>query len=140
MSRSSWGQSATEQKLTQIEKDFWEGWKTHNNESFKKYLASEAIDLSADGVATADELVKAIGSTDCSVNAYAIDGPKFLWVDKNTAVIRYHATQDATCSGHKLPDAVWASTVWANKDGSWKAIFHQESPVAPAMASPQKND
>jgi hypothetical protein len=136
----SQAQSGTEQKLTQMEKELWEGWKMHNADAFKTYMTADAVDVNAEGVTNKDEVVKEIASTDCTVNAYAMENPKFLWVDKNTVVMQYHATQDATCAGHKIPDAVWASSVWANKGGSWKTVFHQESPATPSMTPPEKKD
>ncbi len=134
----SQAQSATEQKLPQMEKELWEGWKMHNADAFTKYLTSDFLNVSADGVAGRDETVKGIASTECTVNTYVLGDTKFVWVDKNTVVMQYHATQDATCGGHKLPDAVWASSLWANKGGSWKAVFHQESPAS--TVAPEKKD
>jgi hypothetical protein len=120
------GNSATEQKLTQLEKDLWEGWKTHNVEPFKKSM-NDAIDVAGSGIANADQVAKEIGSTECTINGYSIDSPTFKWIDKNITLMAYHATQDATCGTERLPGAVWASSLWVKKGGEWKSVFHQET-------------
>ena len=122
------GNSATEQKLNQMEKDLWEGWKTHSTEPFKKSM-SDAIDVSGGGIASSDQIQKEIASAECTVNSYSIDDPTFKWIDKKTALLAYHATQDATCGNEKLPPAVWASSLWVNKGGTWTSVFHQETPA-----------
>jgi hypothetical protein len=123
------GNSATEQKLTQMEKDLWEAWKTHNVEPFKKNM-NDGIDVGSGGIINAEAMIKEIGSTECTINGYAVDSPTFRWIDKNTALMTYHATQDGTCGTEKLPGAVWASSLWVKKGRDWRAAFHQETPAA----------
>lgn len=123
------GNSATEEKLGQMEKDLWEAWKTHNVEPFKKSM-SDALDVGSGGIVGTDQMIKEIASTECTVNGYALDKPTFKWLDNNTALVAYHATQDATCGTEKLPPAFWASSIWVKKGGEWKSVFHQETPAA----------
>ncbi|HEX4343161.1 MAG TPA: nuclear transport factor 2 family protein [Verrucomicrobiae bacterium] len=125
----AFGQTSTEQTLTQTEKGLWEGWKTHNAEPFKKVMSDGIADLGADGIQTGDQLLKNMASTDCTVSSYSMDTPTFKWIDKNTVLMVYRASQDATCNGEKVPPAVWASTLWAKKGADWKAMFHQETPT-----------
>lgn len=122
------GNSATEEKLGQMEKDLWEAWKTHNVDPFKKSM-SDALDVGSGGIMSTDQMIKEIASTECTVNGYALDKPTFKWLDKNTALMAYHATQDGTCGSEKLPAAVWASSIWVKKGGEWKSVFHQETPA-----------
>jgi hypothetical protein len=120
------GNSATEQNLTQIEKGLWEAWKVHDVEPFKKVMG-DALDIGMEGIRTGDQLLKEIGSTQCTVTSYSLDTPTFKWIDKNTVLLAYRANQDATCGGDKLPGTVWASSLWVKKGGDWKSVFHQET-------------
>jgi hypothetical protein len=120
------GDPATEQNLTQTEKGLWEAWKNHDVEPFKKTM-SDGLDVGMGGIRTADQLLKDMGSTECTVTSYSLDTPTFKWIDKNTVLMVYRASQDATCGNQKVPPVVWASSLWAKKNGSWKAMFHQET-------------
>lgn len=54
-------------------------------------------------------------------------GFSYLWLDKDTVLMTYTATQDATCSGKKQTGKVIASSLWQKKDGKWVSPFHQET-------------
>ena len=118
--------SATEQNLTQTEKGLWEAWKNHDVEPFKKVMA-DGIDVGTGGIRTGDQVIKEMGSTQCTVTSYSLDTPTFKWIDKDTVLMTYRASQDATCNNEKAPPVVWASSLWVKKNGNWKAIFHQET-------------
>jgi hypothetical protein len=120
--------SAVEQNLTQTEKGLWEAWKARDVEPFKKVMA-DGVDVGGGGVRSGDQVIKDIGSTQCTVTSYSLDPPTFKWIDKNTVLMAYRASQDATCGGDKVPEAVWASSLWVKKNGGWKAVFHQETPA-----------
>ena len=120
------GDAATEQNLMQTEKGLWEGWKNHDTAPFKKVM-DDGVDVGAGGIRTGDQLLKDMGSTQCTVTSYSLDTPTFKWIDKNTVLVVYRASQDAICGEQKLPPSVWASSLWVKKGGSWKAMFHQET-------------
>jgi hypothetical protein len=128
----------SEEKIVQIEKDLWEGWKNHDLAPFKKVIPPESIDVTAEGIMGADEMLKTIGSSECTVNSYSIEGAKVTWLNKTTALLTYKGNQDAICGGQKAPAAVWASSIWVNQKGEWKNVFHQETPAAPAMPAMDK--
>lgn len=121
--------SATEDKIVQMEKDLWEAWKTHNADPFKNNMSDKSVDVGAEGVMGKEDAVKMIAGSDCQVTSYSISDTKVTWLDKNTALLTYKGTQDATCGGHKVPDAVWASSIWTKEGSQWKAAFHQETPA-----------
>jgi hypothetical protein len=120
------GDAATEQNLTQTEKGLWEGWKNHDAGPFKKVM-DDGLDVGMGGIRTGDQLLKDMGSTECTVTSYSLDTPTFKWIDKSTVLMVYRASQDATCGDQKLPPSVWASSLWVKKSGGWKAMFHQET-------------
>jgi hypothetical protein len=121
------GDPATEQNLTQTEKSLWEAWKNHDAEPFRKTSMDDALDVGMGGIRTTDQLLKDMGSSLCTVTSYALDTPTFKWIDKNSVFMVYRANQDATCDGQRVPPVVWATSLWVKKNGSWKAMFHQET-------------
>ena len=75
--------SAIEQNLTQTEKGLWETWKVRDVEPFKKVMA-DGVDCGG-GVRSGDQVIKDIGSTQCTVTSYSLDTPTFKWIDKDTS-------------------------------------------------------
>lgn len=65
----------------------------------------------------------------CAVNNFSLSDFSYLWLDQDTVIMTYNATQDATCGGKKQPEKVVASSVWQKKGGKWLSPFHQETPA-----------
>jgi hypothetical protein len=125
--------TAAEQKIEQMEKGLWEAWKNHDMEPFKRDMAAQSVNVGSGGVAGTEQALKDLSSGDCKVASYSLSDTGFTWFDKNTVMVTYKANQDATCNGQKVPEVVWASSLWTNKGGQWKAAFHQETPAQSAM-------
>ena len=126
------GDSAVEQKLTQMEKELWEAWKNKQVDPFKKVMAAESMSVGTSGIVGTEQAISAIGSHDCKVAGYTVGQPQFMWLDKNSVMMAYPATQDAVCGGEKAPPEVWATSMWVKHGNDWKAVFHQETPAAAA--------
>jgi len=134
------GNAATETKLIQMEKDLWEAWKNNSMDTFRKHMAGRSVSVGQSGVVVGtEEALQAMSSANCKVNTYSLEDTKVTWLDKNTALLTYRANQDAVCGGEKVPPAVWASSLWVNERGQWKAAFHQETEAkAPVSAASEK--
>jgi hypothetical protein len=121
--------SATEQKVQNLEQSMWEAWKNHDGKPFEQYLSDDSINIAGGtmdkGKAAA---VKGVTSGSCQVNNFALSDYNYTWVDDNTVIVTYKATQDATCNGKKVPDSVIASSIWTKKGDKWLSPFHQETP------------
>ena len=68
---------------------------------------------------------------------WKITGSKIFWIDNDAAVHIYRWSGKGTFMGHPFGDT-HSSTVWANRGGTWQAVFHQETPAAPAPPAPKK--
>jgi hypothetical protein len=113
---------ATERKL-------WEGWKNNDVKPFKSYLALDSVMIGDSGVANKDAAIKELGSMDCKVTSYELSDIKVTFLNNDAAIITYKSKQDATCGGHALPAAVWASSAFVRRGGKWWAASHQETPA-----------
>ena len=134
------GNAATEQKLVDMEKSLWEAWKNHDGGAFQKVLSADSVNVNPMGVTGTDQAVKDIGGSDCKVNSYSIEDTKSTWVDKDAVLLTYKANQDAVCAGQKVPETVWASSLWVKKGSAWKAAFHQETPAMSGMGAEEKKN
>jgi len=51
----------------------------------------------------------------------------YMWLDKDTVLMTYKASQDGTCGGKKIAPKVIASSIWQKQGGKWVSPFHQET-------------
>lgn len=52
-----------------------------------------------------------------------------VWLDKDTVMMTYNATQAGTCGGKEIPGKVIESSLWQKKSGRWVSPCHQETPM-----------
>lgn len=112
--------------LIASEKKLWEAWKNKDAKPFKAWLASDAIMVGENGVATKAQAIEAITGMDCDVKSYTLSDFKVAMASSNVAVIAYKGVVDGTCAGTAVP-TVWASSTYVNRGGKWYAFSHQES-------------
>jgi uncharacterized protein (TIGR02246 family) len=121
--------SASEQKVQNLEQSMWDAWKNHDSKPFEQYLTDDVVNVAGGSVDKGKAAVmKDISSASCQVNSFALSDYNYTWVDDNTVIVTYKATQDATCNGKKVPDSTIASSVWTKKGDKWVNPFHQETP------------
>ena len=123
--------SAVEKSLEAKEQAGWQAWKDHNAKLVEGTVPEQSIDI-ADGKVTkgTKQIVDGIANSDCKVNSFSLSEFAYIWLDKDTVLMTYTATQDATCSGKKQAGKVLASSLWQKKGGKWVSPFHQETEVA----------
>ena len=129
------GDTAVEAKLAANEKALWNAWKNHDAKPFNEYLSDDAVNIVGGGEMQKGKAatVKDISSTDCKVNDFSLSDFSYTWLDHDSVIMTYTATQDAECKGQKLPTKVVASSAWSKKHDKWETAFHQETPAMPAM-------
>ena len=122
--------SGVEKSLEAKEQAGWQAWKDHNAKPVEDMVPKEVINI-ADGTVskTAQDVLNSLNSHDCTVNNFSLSDFSYLWLAKDTVLMTYTATQDATCSGKKQAGKVIASSVWQKKAGKWISPFHQETEV-----------
>jgi hypothetical protein len=123
--------AAVERSLETKERAGWQAWKDHNPRLIEGVTPNDAIDI-ADGIAVRgkQQVVEATAGPGCSVRSFSLSDFSFMWLDRDTVLITYTATQDATCNGKKQSGKVTASSIWQKRNGKWMSPFHQETAVA----------
>jgi len=112
---------------TANEKLVWDALKSRNFDAFASYLASDATEVEADGVYDKAGSVKGVSMFDFS-KAQLSDW-KTLKFDDDAALVTYVLKLPGTA-----PDTEYHSTIWANRNGKWQAVFHQGTPAAKPAA------
>jgi hypothetical protein len=124
----SQGNATIEKTLESHEKAGWQAWKDHNAKSVEAWTPDNAIGVADGGVFKGKEQVlKSITDARCTVNSFSLSDFSYMWLDKDTVVMTYTGTQDATCDGKKQGGKVFATSIWQKKGGKWLSPFHQET-------------
>ena len=123
--------ASTEKALEAKEQVGWQSWKDHNAKPVEEMTPESAINI-ADGMIAKGkkQVLNSFTSPGCDVKSFSLSDFSFMWLDKDTVMMTYTATQDATCSGKKQAGKVIASSLWQMKDGKWVSPFHQETDAA----------
>jgi hypothetical protein len=74
--------------------------------------------------------------TGCDVKNYSLADFKLTKVDADAALLTYKATGvDANCDGQKVPETIFASTLFKKSGGTWRMLFHQETGATPSTST-----
>src|SRR5258705_2726256 len=119
---------ATTADVIANEKNVWDALKAQHYEVFASYLAPEFIEVEPTGLSDKAGSVKGVQNFDLSKST--LSDWKTLKLSDSAALVNYLAK----IPGAK-PDMERHSSIWANKNGKWMALFHQGTPVK-AMAMP----
>jgi ketosteroid isomerase-like protein len=126
------GNAAAEDAIKKMERELWDAWKNKDTKPFTAMLAEDAKSIDAMmGVVDKPTMLKSMAEQPCEVKSYSFSDDKVSWIAKDTAVYTYTASVDATCGGQKVPDKVYAGSVWAKRGTKWVGVFHQETPAMP---------
>lgn len=63
------------------------------------------------------------------MKGFAFQDAKVRQSSPDIALVSYTATQDAVCQGKKLPGKVYSTAVYVGKDGKWRSVSYQETPI-----------
>jgi hypothetical protein len=129
---SGGGNAAVEAAIKKMENELWTAWKNKDTKPFEARLADDSRTVDAMmGFTDKSAMIKSLADQPCDVRSFSFADDKMTWIDKDAVVYTYTATVDATCGGQKVPDKVYASSVWAKRGAKWVGIFHQETPSIP---------
>jgi murein L,D-transpeptidase YafK len=124
-----------QQSLISNEKQLWEGWKQGDTATFEKHLSPGAWSVGLQGIEERDQVLKSIAKKSCSVTSYSIDetSAKLRKLNENTVVLNYTGRQEAVCAGQKIPNEVYATSIYVREGGQWKNMFYTDTPSGGAL-------
>ncbi|HEV8590320.1 MAG TPA: nuclear transport factor 2 family protein, partial [Pyrinomonadaceae bacterium] len=104
------------------EKLVWDALKTKNYDAFASYLASDSMEIEADGVYDKAGSVKGVQGIDLS--KAELSDWKTVKFDDDASLVTYKVK----VPGRK-PDTEYHSTIWVKRDNKWQALFHMGTPA-----------
>lgn len=115
------------------EKLVWDALKSKNYDGFASYLASDSMEIEADGVYDKAGSVKGVSGFDFS--KAELSDWKTVKFDNDASLVTYKVK----VPGMKPVETGYHSTIWVNRDGKWQALFHMGTPAATETpAAPEK--
>ena len=114
------------------EKAVWAALMGKHWDLFEGYLATDAIEVEPFGVADRAGSVKNVQSFDFAKSS--LSDWKTVKIDDDAAIVTYVAH----FPGQKH-ETEFHTTVWANRNGKWSAVFHHGTPKAPQAPAPAKS-
>src|SRR5260370_3894353 len=94
--------ATVEKALESKEQAGWQAWKDHNAKPVEAWTPDDSLSVADGGVFKGKEQVlKSISDARCVVNSFSLSDFSYMWLDKDTVVMTYAATQDATCECKK---------------------------------------
>ena len=122
--------AAVEKTLQSMEQTGWQAWKDHDAKPVEGMTPDNVINI-ADGAVSKgkQQVLKSMADSGCTVNSFSLSDFSYMWLDKDTVLMTYTATQDATCGGKKQAGKVIAASLWQKQKDKWMSPFHQETEV-----------
>ena len=117
--------AATTSDVVANEKAVWAALIAKQFDVFESYLATDSIEVEPNGVMDRATSVKGVQGFDFS--KATLSDWKTVRIDDDASIVTY----TLHFPGQK-PDTEYHSTVWANRNGKWSAVFHHGTPMAPA--------
>ena len=111
------------------EKLVWDALKAKNYDAFASYLASDSIEIEADGVYDKAGSVKGVQGFDAS--KMELSDWKTVKFDDDASLVTYKVK-----APNMKPDTEYHSTIWIKRDNKWQALFHMGTPAGAATGAP----
>ncbi|OFW11779.1 MAG: hypothetical protein A3H96_27000 [Acidobacteria bacterium RIFCSPLOWO2_02_FULL_67_36] len=127
---------ATEKALIANEHKMLDAVAKRDTAAFSSLVAPDAWSADQSGFMKVSDFTKAMDQL--MIAEQHIVDPKVSWIDDKSAIVTYTWTGKGTWMKQPLPEKVYVSTVWTEKNGKWIAVYHQESAAA-APPMPMKS-
>jgi hypothetical protein len=91
-------------------------------------LAEESMSITSRGKQTTKDIIQNLEKL--SFSKYQISEPKAFSVGPAVAILTYKFSWTGGVSGQATATTnVYATSVWRQRDGKWRSVFYQETPI-----------
>ena len=128
--------AATEKALIANENKVSEAVAKHDLKTFNDLVSADGVSADMGGFMKVSDFTKTFDQV--KVSTWHIMDSKVTWIDDKSAIVTYMWMGKGTYMNQPMPETVYASTVWTERNGKWVAVFHQETGAAPPQAPAKK--
>ncbi|APC35418.1 MULTISPECIES: nuclear transport factor 2 family protein [Nocardiopsis] len=115
-------------ELFDLEHRGWEAISSANADFYREMVTDDTVVVEHDGVGTGQDLVEEIEANDSPFVGFTLENPKLVRITDDSAVLTYRATAEVT--GRDMVYRLYMTSVYARRDGAWRLLFHQQTPVS----------
>jgi len=101
--------------------------KSGDTARFGELIADDAVFVNSHGPGTKAEVVQHV--SDARLLEYTMDDIQFVPLSGTSGLIAYKLTQKLDIQGKQINAQVFASAIWAERNGKWVTLFSQETPA-----------
>jgi hypothetical protein len=114
--------------LVTLETEGWEALSQGTGADFyQRALPDDAVTVFPFGVLTRQQSIEAMRAAPPWAT-FRIEEPRVVRLTDDSAILTYCATAQRT---GQEPYSAYTTTVFVRRDGAWRPVFHQQSPVSP---------
>jgi hypothetical protein len=122
--------TATTSDIVANEKAVWAALIAGQFDVFESYLSTDSIEVEPNGVMDRAASVKGVQGFDFSKST--LSDWRTVRLDDDASIVTY----TVHFLGQK-PDTEYHSTIWANRNGKWSAVFHHGTPMSLPAPAPK---
>lgn len=123
----------TKEALFEMDKKANEAFLKNDTAYFDSMLSDKFVSFNMGHRAGKADEMKMIGSSKCEAKSWNLEDPQMSKIDNDTYVVSYKGVWDGTCTmdgkTEKMPSPVRAASVWHREGGTWKGVYHNETPI-----------
>ncbi|WP_434740121.1 nuclear transport factor 2 family protein [Micromonospora sp. SH-82] len=114
-------------ELFALEEEGWRAISAADGDFYRRLVTPDTLVVEHDGVSTGDDLVAEIDGNTSPFEGFTLDQERVVPLGPDSAVITYRANAQVAGRG---TFRLYMSSVWVRRDGGWKLMFHQQTPVS----------
>lgn len=128
--REARSQESLQDVLLAREKGLVEAIKQKDQSTLQAMLADEAYSVTVGGGRqTGSQTIDNLKAM--TIDSYSISDVKTVKVSDRVGILTYKYTWSGSFKGTPVPKmSVFATSTWALRNGKWRSIFYQETPIA----------
>ncbi len=107
----------------------WDAFKNRDKKAYGELLADDFVAIEADGEGARNKIHAVNEAERSNLTRYSLFAFKIIPVTPTAAIVTYELTMEFPHTVQIRIWRVWASELWLNRDGEWKARYYQETPV-----------
>lgn len=131
---SAQDRAALEKRLVANERSINRAVAEGDLDTFKSLVAADGVSIDMSGRMPTGETIRTFDNFRRLLRLKTWDLSEFqvTWLSGDAALVTYKWEGTGTYRGEPVPSPVWCSSVWAQRDGQWMAVFHQETAAVEA--------
>lgn len=116
--------------LLSLKEQALEATKNGDGDFYQNYLDDSAVAIVPFGVFNKDAIVQQMSSGKSMFKSSGIDDTRVMVLTSESGIVTYKATYDTMKDDIKTSFSVFVTTVYVKKDGQWKGVFYQQTPLS----------